>query len=91
MKDHAAEATIATLGQKLAVGGGGTAFLAGLTANHIAAIGGLIVGIIGLILQAHYKRREDLRQLRDDEREEEFHRLRLERFKFKPYEDDSNG
>jgi hypothetical protein len=48
-----------TLAQKAAsaatYGGGGTAFIAGVNANWIAAIGGIVIGVIGLLLNWYYK------------------------------------
>ena len=83
MKDHAAEATVAAVAKNMAIGGGGAAFWGGLTANHVAAIGGLIVGVIGLAVQVYYKRRAD-------QRHEEIHRLRVQARLLKPYEDDAD-
>ena len=70
MKDQAAEATIAAVAQKFAVGGGGTAFLGAINANWVAAIGGIAIGLAGLLVQWYYKRKSDRRA-------EELHRYRL--------------
>ena len=70
MKDQAAEATIAAVAQKITVVGGSTAVLGGLTANEIAAFTGALVAVIGLLVQWHYKRK-------DDRRQDELHRARL--------------
>lgn len=61
VKDEAAEATIAAVAQKFSVAGGSAALVGGLTANEIAAFGGLIIAAIGLIVQVYYKRKEDRR------------------------------
>jgi hypothetical protein len=58
MKDE----VIAAGAQKVVYGGGTTAFLGGLTANEIAAFGGLIVAIIGLAVQFYYNRKRDRRE-----------------------------
>jgi putative exporter of polyketide antibiotics len=47
--------TISATGAKIAYSGGGAAFLFGMTANEVAAIGGLIIGAIGLIIQLVFK------------------------------------
>ena len=70
MKDQAVEATIAGVAKNFAVGGGTTAVLGGLTANEVAAFGGLIVAAIGLLVQWYYKRK-------DDRRQDELHLARL--------------
>lgn len=41
--------------------GSGTALLGGLSANEIAAYGGLIIGLIGLLVNWYYKMKEDRR------------------------------
>lgn len=46
---------IAETGSKITYAGGGSAFLFGMTANEIAAIGGLIIASIGLIINAVFK------------------------------------
>lgn len=61
VRQEATEATIAAFGQKAMYSGGTVAFFGGVSANSIAAIGGLIVGIIGLIVTIYYKRRADAR------------------------------
>ena len=58
MKDQATEAAIAGVAQKVTMIGGSAAFFGGLTANELAAFGGLLVGFIGLLIQWYYKRKE---------------------------------
>ena len=82
MKDQAAEATIATVAQKFTVAGGSTAVVGGLTANEIAAFGGLAVAVIGLLVQFYFKRK-------DDRRREEAHRAHMARQAWPAYEDDA--
>lgn len=43
-------------------GGGASAFVFGLTANELAAIGGLLVAVIGLCVQVYYNRKRDRRE-----------------------------
>lgn len=83
MKDQATEATIAAIAQKTMYSGGSVAFFGGVTANSVAAIGGLIVGVIGLIVTAYYKHQ-------DNKRKAELHRLRVTQRLLRPYEDDAD-
>jgi hypothetical protein len=53
---------IAAGAHKVTFGGGSVAFFGGLTANEIAAFGGLFVAIIGLLVQFYYKRKNDKRE-----------------------------
>lgn len=55
MEKHATTVTYA---------GSGTAMLGGLGANEIAAYGGLIIGVIGLLVNWYYKAKEDRRRER---------------------------
>lgn len=47
--------TVADVGSKVTYAGGGTAFLFGMTANEVAAIGGLIIAVIGLVINVFFK------------------------------------
>lgn len=71
MREQAAEATIAAVANKVTYGGSGVAFIGGLAASEIAAYGGLLIAVIGLIVQWYYKRK-------DDRREVEEHTARME-------------
>jgi hypothetical protein len=62
MQDHASDLFAAAVGQKMAVGGGTTALIFGLAASDLAAIGGLLVAVIGVCIQFYYKRRADRRE-----------------------------
>lgn len=68
--ESAAEATVAAIANKVAYAGSGTAVIFGLTANEVAAVGGLIVAVLGVIVQWYYKRKSD-------RRESELHTARL--------------
>lgn len=72
MKSEATEAAIAATAQKVTYGAGSAAIYGGLTANEFAAIGGLIVAILGLIVQLYYKHKQD-------RREQRFHEERMAR------------
>ena len=61
MRQEAIEASVAAAANKVTTGAGVTAVIGGLTANEIAAFGGLLVAIIGLLVQWYYKRKADKR------------------------------
>lgn len=61
MGQQATEATIAGIAQKVGVSGAGVAVYGGWSANEIAAFGGLLVGIIGVVVAWYFKRKEDRR------------------------------
>lgn len=62
MKDQATEAAIAAGAQKVSFGAGTVALYGGMTANEIAAFGGLLIAFVGLCVQVHFKRRHDKRE-----------------------------
>lgn len=70
MRDQAAEVTIAAVAHKVTTAGGVAAIFGGLTANDIAAFGGLLVAVIGVIVQIYFNRKRD-------RRETELHKARL--------------
>ena len=68
----------------MTLGGGGTAFLGGLTLNEFAMVFGMAVALLGLVLQVYqtiHKRRVYVAEQRAIEartkREEEEHRARM--------------
>lgn len=67
MKSEAAEATAAAIASKATQAGAGAAVFGGLTANEFAAFGGLIVAVLGLLVQAYFKRRADARHAAEHE------------------------
>lgn len=71
-EDIAQDAVMAAIGKNMAVGGGGSTVLFwGMGISELAALGGLLVAVIGLCIQFYYKRRSD-------RRESELHTARLE-------------
>lgn len=64
------EIAMAASGKAAAYAGGGAAFIGGLSANEVAAIGGLVVAAIGLVVQIIFNRKRD-------RRETEYHRARM--------------
>lgn len=67
LKTEAAEATAAAIASKATQAGAGTAVFGGLTANEFAAFGGLLVAVVGLLVQAYYKRKADKRHAAEHE------------------------
>lgn len=57
----------ATVGKVGAVGGGASALFFGLTANELAALCGIVVGVLGLLVQWYYNRRRDRREQAEHE------------------------
>lgn len=70
---------IAAGAQKVTYGGGSVAFFGGLTANEIAAFGGILIAFLGLLVQLYYKRKADRRAIVADRRAAELHAARLAR------------
>jgi hypothetical protein len=65
---HAADsASVASAGLKGALAGGAALTWGGYTSNDIAMLGGLAVGVIGLIVQIYFKRREHQMRLAEHE------------------------
>jgi positive regulator of sigma E activity len=62
MKLELTEASVSAAASKFTYGGGTMAFFGGLTANEVAAFGGLLVAVVGLLVQWHYKRKDDKRK-----------------------------
>jgi len=62
VKDQATEATIAAVANKVTYTGGTVALWGGWSANEIAAIGGLIIAALGLVVQLYYKRKDERRK-----------------------------
>lgn len=73
MNEHS-DAIAVAVGKTATYSGGASAFVFGLTANELAAIGGLLVAAIGICIQWYYGRRRD-------RRETEYHTARLERLR----------
>jgi biopolymer transport protein ExbB/TolQ len=75
VRDQAAEASIAGIAQKVGLAGSGSAIvIGGLGLSDIAAIAGIVVGVIGLAVQVYFKRKQD-------RRERLFHDARMAGFK----------
>lgn len=62
VQDHLTEQATVTASKVAMYGGSGTAFIFGLTANELAALGGLIVAIAGLGASIWFQWRRDKRE-----------------------------
>lgn len=69
LQEHT-DAIAVTVGKTATYSGGASAFVFGLTANELAAFGGLFVAIIGVCIQWYFGRKRD-------RREQEYHQARL--------------
>lgn len=56
-----------TVGKVASVGGGTAGLLFGLTANEVAALAGIVIGALGLLVQWHYNRKRDRREASEHE------------------------
>ena len=61
MRDQATYQAVAAVAQKVSAVGGGAALVGGLTANEVAGFGGLLVAIVGVLIQWYYKHKADKR------------------------------
>jgi hypothetical protein len=63
VNEHASDVLAAAIGKNMAVGGGTSALVfGGLAISDWAAIGGVLIAVIGLGIQLYYKRRSDKRE-----------------------------
>lgn len=61
MQEQATEAAVAAVAHKVTQAGGAAAVIGWLTVNDIVAIGGLLVAVVGVMIQFYYKRKADRR------------------------------
>lgn len=80
----ASDAVMAKVATGMTLGGGGTAFIGGLTLNEFAMVFGMLIGLLGLCLQVYqtvHKRRVYVTERQAIEarsrREEEEHRAKM--------------
>jgi hypothetical protein len=60
--DHTADAAFAAIGSKVTYTGAGTAVFAWLTSSQAGVLAGIVLGIVGFLVNLYFKRREDKRQ-----------------------------
>lgn len=70
-------ADVANVAKNVTLSAGGVAVYGGWTANEVAAVGGLLVALVGLCVQIYYKRKADRRDAATEAREVEYHAARL--------------
>lgn len=74
----ATDSTIAAVANKVTVTGGGVTFLlGGLTSSDIAMFGGLAITAVSVMVQVFYKRRDDARRVRAEQRQTDEHAARM--------------
>lgn len=56
-----------TVGKVASIGGGTSALFFGLTANEVAAFAGILIGLVGLLVQVHYNRLRNRRETAEHE------------------------
>lgn len=76
--EHADAANAAaSAGFKAAVTGGAMLSFGGWTSNDVAVLGGLVLGVFGLIVQIHFRRREYALRLKEHEMLRKEHERRM--------------
>lgn len=75
---QAIDVTIASAASKTAVGGGSVAVFGALTMNELAMVIGMIVGVIGLVVQMLAQWHAFRARTRDERRKDELHQARLQ-------------
>lgn len=76
-ENHALDSTMSTVGATTTYTGAGVSVLGGLMWNEVAMIVGMIVGVVGLIVNIYFKRRwvnaqiDAINETRQRERERE--------------------
>lgn len=86
MSRDAIEATVIAATNKATATGSVTALLGWLTTNEALGLMGLAVGVLGLVINVHYRWKQDAREQRQEERAEIEHRRRMDKLKTQPDE-----
>jgi len=79
MKTQLIEYNTANAAAKITYTGGGLAALGGLTANEIAAYGGLFLAFIGVLVQIIFSIKRNNREKAAHQREEKLHQIAVEK------------
>lgn len=61
MNDHI-DATFAAAGSKATFAGAGTSFAGWLFSSQFGMLTGIILGVLGLLVNVYFKRRQDMRE-----------------------------
>jgi hypothetical protein len=62
------DAALAAVGHKTAQAGAGTTMIGWLLSSEGTAAAGILIGVIGLLVQFYYKRKQDRREQEDHDR-----------------------
>lgn len=80
--EAAAAATISAHASKATYGGAGVTIFGGFALNDVAIVVGMLVGVIGLVIQWHYKRKAVMAEIEfhraEDQRRQEEHEARMQ-------------
>lgn len=79
MRDSLSDAAIAAIGSKATTAGAAASVLGWLTASELAALLGVLVAVVGLWLNWHYRARQDMREQLQAAREVARHEAAMER------------
>lgn len=86
MSRDAIEATVIAATNKVTAAGSVTTLFGWLTTNEALGLMGLIVGVVGLLINVHYRWKQDRREQKADDRAEIEHRRRMDLMQSKPGE-----
>ena len=78
-KAQAFDAAASSVASKATQLGAGTAFASWFLSSEFGMLAGIAIGLVGLGINWHYRRRDDRRQERREKREAEEFRLRMSR------------
>lgn len=79
LQQHATEATLAAIGSKATYGGAATSVVGWLMSSEFGVVAGIVLGICGLLVNWHYRRKQDKRDEEKDRRERAEHEKRMGR------------
>lgn len=86
MSRDAIEATVIAATNKVTAAGSLTALFSWFTTNEALGLMGLLLGIVGLVVNVHYRWKQDAREQRQEYRAEIEHQRRMEKLKTQPDE-----
>lgn len=68
LQQHATEATLAAIGSKATYGGAATSIVGWFMSSEFGVVAGILLGICGLLVNWHYRRKQDRREEAEHER-----------------------
>lgn len=84
MSRDAIEATVIAATNKVTAAGSVTTLFGWLTTNEALGLMGLIVGVVGLLINVYYRWKQDQREQKADARAEVEHQRRMDLMKSQP-------